>query len=56
MTHLPAEAPREVQKMIVGQLISRIEVMGGYLLTANLNPTYGQFFGAEDNSVIKIAG
>ena len=42
--------------MIVGQLISRIEVMGGYLLTANLNPTYGQFFGAEDNSVIKIAG
>ena len=50
------EAPKEVQKMIVGQLISRIEVMNGYRLTVYLNPTYGQFFGTENHSVIRIAG
>ena len=42
--------------MIVGQLISRIKVMNGYRLTVYLNPTYGQFFGTENHSVIQIAG
>lgn len=49
-------ASQEVQKMIVCQLISRVEVMEGYRLTLCLNPTYAEFFGTDTESVIKIAG
>ena len=41
-------ASKEEQKMIVCQLIQRVEIRKGDEITVDFNPTYEQFFGEEE--------
>lgn len=41
------DASPEARKMIVCQIVNRVEVGKGYHLTVRINPTYEQFLGEE---------
>lgn len=43
-------ASREEQKMIVCQLIQRVEIRKGYEITVDFNPTYEQFLGETETN------